>query len=551
MKLVESPARVIPSKGRNALDAPFAVFDIEALSWNQYLVGWFVTSEGEAVRCDTAEHLSAVVSTFKGRVFSHYGGRYDLFFLDEPEALTLSGSGILRAQLGTAQCLDSWFLFSMSLAKLGKAVGTLKWEGKSDAIETLTLDEAAAHCRQDCEVLMVALKKHREWCRTRPHEDPRWPATAGGTAVYCLEAYEPEGVAKLRAEKVELGAWFSQYSAVTGGRVELWQQGKIRRGLVYSYDIRSSYPRSWLDGPLPLGPWRHVTEEVKGAAVYFCRVRQSRTTLPVVAPGHQWRYDGEAWLTHEEVEEVRLHGGHVEVVEGWASQSEPAWFGNTFAREMYVAKAAGDPWAKVSINSAHGKFGQYLLQSSWARRQGEWECDYELGFPAWYQRPLISAYVLSRARLRLHRMLHTLKLAGWRIYYVDTDCVHTDCPPDQFPGQLGTELGEWAHEFTAERAVYAAPKTYMLVNAAGETKLAAKGLPREQVTFDHLVDAARGNPVTFSVHKGLVGFRRLAGKWEARRSKGTRRLTSQTGGKKHVIGHLGSTGQLSYADQDE
>ncbi len=538
-------------KGKaDPLTAPFALFDIEALDWNQYRTGCFVTSEGEAVRCDTAAQLSAQVENFPGRVYAHYGGRYDFFFLAEPSTIALSGSGILRAQLGRASLYDSWFLFQMALAKVGKAVGVLKYEGKSDNIASLTLEETAEHCRQDCEVLRIALLKHRAWCGELGHPTPRWPPTAGSTAVFALETFEADGVAQLGRERVELGDWLHQYGAVTGGRVELWQLGRVK-GPVYSYDIRSSYPRSWLDGPLPLGPWRKVTREVDGAAVYRCEVVQARHTFPVVAPLHQWRYDGEAWLTHEEVAEVRLHGGKVTILEGWASQTEPQWFGDTFARRMYAAKQAGDPWSKVSINSAHGKFGQGILQTSWVKRGDDWVADYELGFPAWYQRPLVSAFVLSRARVRLHRMLHALKLAGWRVLYVDTDCVHTDCPPDQFPGELGDELGTWAHETTATEAVYVAPKVYALRLADGTLKMAAKGLPRAKVTWESMLEAASGNPVSFSNDAGLTGFRRLGGAWEARRSRSVRRLSTQTGGKKHVIGSLGSTGRLSYPDQHE
>lgn len=538
-------------RGAASLEAPFAVIDLEALNWNEYRVGCFLTSDGAATRCNTAEQLSAEVESFPGRVFGHYAGRYDMFFLSEPKTVTLSGSGILRAQIGRASVCDSWFLFQMSLAKLGKAVGVHKFEGKSDRIEELSDAETWEHCLQDCEVLRAALLKHRAWCaRDVPHSEPRWPATAGGTAVYALEAYQEAGVEKLRAEQTELSAWLNQYAAVTGGRVELWQHGRVK-GPIYSYDIRSSYPRSWVDDPLPLGPWRHVTAEVKGAAVYFARVRQSRSTFPVVAPMHTWRYDGEVWLTHEEVAEVRKHGGRVDIMEGWASHSAPVWFGDDFARAMYEAKAKGDPWAKVSINSAHGKFGQGILQSSWVKRGGAWECDHELGFPAWHQRPLISAYVLARARLRLHRTLHALKQNGWRVLYVDTDCVHTDCPPDRFPGTLGAALGEWNCEATALEAVYVAPKVYALRLAGGELKFAAKGLPRKKVTFEAMLSAARGHPVTFINDDGLLGFRRLGGTWEARRSRSPRRLTAQTGGKNHVVGIYGNTGQLSYKDEHD
>lgn len=526
-----------------ATDAPFAVFDIEALNWNEYRTGCFMTSDGADIRCDTAAQLSAVVEAFPGRAFAHFGGRYDFFFLNEPKTVALSGSGILRAQLGRASLYDSWFLFQMSLAKLGKAVGHAKFEGKSDAIETLTDDETYAHCRNDCDVLRRALLKHREWCLNRPHDAPRWPATAGGTAVYCLESYEVDGVAHLRKEQVELGDWFRQYAAVTGGRVELWQTG-IVAGPVYSYDIRSSYPRSWIDGPIPLGPWRRVTK-LAGPGVYRATVKQSRETFPVVAPFHRWQYDGEAWVTHEEIGAVTRHGGQVEIHEGYASHSDPQDFGAHFAVEMYAAKQQGDPWAKVSINSAHGKFGQGVIQQNWVKRQGVWAADLELGFPAWHQRPLISAFVLSRARIRLHAMLHELQRRGWRVFYVDTDCVHTDCPPDQFPGTLGAALGEWAHEATATEAVYVAPKVYMLKLDDGGVKMAAKGLPRDAVTWEHMVSAAQGIPIRFSSDKGLIGFRRLDGTWEPRRAFSARRLSPQTGGKQYVKGR---SGKLQYVD---
>jgi hypothetical protein len=264
-----------------------------------------------------------------------------------------------------------------------------------------------------------------------------------------------------------------------------------------------------------------------------------------------------SWLTHEEVAAVRAHGGTVRVLDGWSSLSEPQWFGSTFAQRMYAAKAAGDPWAKVSINSAHGKFGQGIMQTAWVKRHGVWNADTELGFPSWHQRPLVSAYVLSRARLRLHAMLHALKAAGWRCLYVDTDCVHTDCPPDKFPGELGAELGQWAHEATASEAVYVAPKVYMLRLAEGTYKpddgpfkLAAKGLPREQVTWELMMQAASGKPVGFRTDKGLVGFRRLAGTWEARRSMQVRQLTTQTGGK-YVIESRNRQRRLAYPDHLE
>lgn len=529
-----------------SLSKPFAVFDIEALSWDRYRVAQFITSEGDEVRCNTPAQLNAEVKRFQGRVFAHYGGRYDFFFLEEPTTAALSGSGILRAQLGKASLYDSWFLFQMSLKKVGEAVGHAKWEGKSDNIEALTDDETAAHCLNDCHVLRIGLERHREWCATRGHEKPRWPATAGGTAMYCFEAYEADGVEHLRRESMPVETWFAHYAAVTGGRVEMWALGEVR-GPVYTYDINSSYPRSWCDAPLPLGPWRHVTAEAAPGfkAVYRATVRQGREALPVVAPGHVWRYDGEAWLTDEELATVRMYGGAVEIHEGWVSQTHERWFGRDFATQLYEAKQKGDPWAKVSVNSGHGKYGQSIIQASHVKRGRAWEVDYELNMPAWYQRPLVSAFVLSRARLRLHDTLMQLVRAGWEVYYVDTDCVHTNCPPDQFPGAQSAALGDWKLEVIAERAVYVAPKVYGLLlhptspdvlkgkAKAGDLKLAAKGLPKAKVTWQHLVKARR-EPQHFVDASGLVSFKGQKGVWGARAASRTRTLRAQTGGKSIV-----------------
>lgn len=533
------------------LDTPYAVLDVEARggTWDKFWLAWFRTSTGEAIECTTAELLGECVKRFQGPVFTLFGGRYDNFFLPRPSSVTLSGSGILRAQVGKAAVYDAWFLFQMSLAKLGKAVGHLKFEGKSDRMAELTQDEASAHCYNDCGVLLTALEKHRQWCATRPHPLPRWPMTAGSTAVYCLEALEPEGFARLSAQELEASEWMQHYAAVSGGRVELWQLGRVK-GPVYSYDINSSYPQSWCDAPLPLGPWRAVTGERRGAAgVYRCTVRQSREHLPVVAPMHVWRYDGEAWLTSEEVAAVRELGGAVDVHEGWVSDSSE-WFGRDFATSLYAAKNAGDPWAKVGVNAAHGKLQQSIIQTEHRWRERAWAAELTLSLPNWHQRPIIGCFVLARARLRLHATLEKLRAAGWKVLYVDTDCVHTDCPPEKFPGALSGALGEWKLETTAVEACYVAPKVYGLKLGDGSVKLASKGLPKKLVTWEVLTRAAKGERVALREAAGLQSFLSIQGEpWGAYAAERRRALVTQTGGKRRKTSKHGQeTGELVYRD---
>jgi hypothetical protein len=523
---------------------PFAAFDIEANDWDRFRCAALVTSEGDEEIFRSKDALGEGIAKLKRRVYGHYAGRYDFFFLPPLTNLCLSGSGILRANHGAAQLYDSWFLLQMSLAKIGKAVGMKKFEGKSDNINALSDAEVEEHCLNDTKILVKALHMHRAWCAQFEHPAPRWPATSGSTAMYVMEALEGLVVEHLRRELVDLDVWLDHWSAATGGRVEVLRLGEVA-GPVYSYDINSSYPQSWCDGPLPVGPWRAVTVESRRApGVYLCDVKQARSTLPVVAPLHRWQYDGEAWCTSEELAELRAQGGVAKVRRGYVSE-ETAPFGQKFVAAMYEAKLRGDPWAKVCINSAHGKLGQGVLQATHFRTlDGRWVVDRELVLPNWYQRPLISAFVLSRARLRLFRAMHALREDGWRVFYCDTDCVHTDCPPERFPLPVSdTALGAWKLEATATRSVYVAPKVYAL-DCPGEVKLRAKGMPKG-VTIQHLLSAANGEAVNMKATQGLVGF--LSQKeWGAKAATLKRTLKVQTGGKKHH--EEGKAGSLIYLD---
>lgn len=527
---------------------PFGAFDIEAVGWDRFKCAAIVTSEGDEEVIRSQEALGTQLAKLRRRVYAHFGGRYDFFFLPPLTNLCLSGSGILRANWGAAQLYDSWFLFQMSLKKIGKAVGLEKFEGKSDAIDQLTQAEIEAHCVNDTRILVRALGAHQSWCAQFDHPSPRWPATAGATAMYVMEALEGPVVEHLRREVVDLDVWLDHWSAATGGRVEVFRLGEVE-GPVYSYDINSSYPQSWCDAELPVGPWRAVDRESKNApGVYLCDVKQSRDTLPVVAPLHRWQYNGECWCTSEELAELRARGGGATVRRGYVTE-ERAPFGQSFVKAMYEAKLRGDPWAKVAINSAHGKLGQGVFQATHYRtNDGRWVVDRELVLPSWYQRPLISTFVLSRARLRLFRALHALREEGWRVFYCDTDCVHTDCPPDQFPMPVSEfALGAWKLEATARRAVYVAPKVYAL-DCDGEVKLRAKGMPKG-VTIEHLLAAASGEPVNMRAEQGLVGF--LSQKeWGAKAATLNRTLRVQTGGKRHVVSYRKAAGGLSYPDRD-
>jgi len=502
------------------------------------------------------------------RIYMHFGGRYDMFFLPPLQQIILSGSGILKAQHGQASVYDSWFTFQMALKKIGKAIGKLKLEGRSNRMEELTDAEAAEQALNDAEILALALKLHRAWVASFPHPDPRWPPTSGATAMYLMESLEPEFVEYLRGQLLSLEEWVDQAAAVSGGRVEIHYIGvpKVRR--LYAYDINSSYPRSWMEAPLPVGPWLPVDREVPHLpGVYECEVRQSREHFPVVAPEFMWKYDGRCWLTSEELAAVRESGGAARVARGWVSTTEGP-LGQRFIQTMYERKLAGDPWAKLTINCPHGKFDQGIFQQAYYRlRDGTYAVDRELGFLSWFQRPLIGAFILARARIRLWRTMEALRAAGWQVFYLDTDCIHTDCPPESFPGALGPELGAYKLEVEASMAVYVAPKVYGLEKSeewwakekakdpeAQRCKVVCKGFPAKMVSMDTLLRAARGERVSVKERAGLTAFRsQLLERneegeplgWGPRVATLERTLCIQKGGKKY---ERRGTGSLIYPD---
>jgi hypothetical protein len=549
---------------RDVREIPFLVWDLEALGWDRFAVAASMGEDGEPRVHETRGGLADHLRAQSARAIAHYGGHYDFYFLPPLQQIVMSGSGILKARLGRAVLYDSWYKFQMPLAKIGRATGVRKLEGRSDRMEELTPAEREEQCVQDCRVLLSGELAHREWVAAFEHPEPRWPPTAGSTAVYLMESLEPHHAAYLGRQVLSLEEWTAQSAAPSGGRVEVHRIGEVA-GPLLALDLNSSYPYSWLEAPLPVGPWVAVSEEVPHLpGVYLCEVAQPRGSYPLVAPdsgaGPRWQFDGRAWATSEEIAALREAGGAARVVCGWVSRAAGP-LGQAFVAEMYERKLRGDPWAKVSINSLHGKLLQLLLQTTFYRlRDGRYAADRDLAFPGWYQRPLIGAFVLARARIRLWRAMEALRRAGWRVWYTDTDSIHTDCPRDRLPAEirLGEACGWWKVERECSRALYVAPKVYALEStpewharelerdpAARRVKIVCKGFPVRRLTWEHLARAAAGEEVVVQETAGLESFRSFSGDWDARARTIRRTLAAHTGGKVYV----GTSGDLDYRDR--
>lgn len=84
--------------------------------------------------------------------------------------------------------------------------------------------------------------------------------------------------------------------------------------------------------------------------------------------------------------------------------------------------------------------------------------------------PHIAAWITSVARVRLHQIASGFLAQGYRLWYMDTDCCHTDAPLSP-----STKLGELKLECSVSYAEYAAPKLYLLRREDGVAEVKAKG----------------------------------------------------------------------------
>lgn len=498
-----------PSSVKSSAETrPFCAFDIEAHAakegafGDQFSLACAVTSTGAVEHFDTREELQSWTEEWEGNAFAHSGGTYDFLFLQGKDEVLLTGSRILSARLGKARLKDTYPMMPMSLKKIGDAVGLHKLEVDRANLHRITREEERRYCEVDTRILVKALHQHRSFClETVPHNSPSWPSTAGATAVYCAEAYEREAVRHMARHPLDPSVHLEHSGMVQGGRCELWQLGEVK-GPVYAYDIKSSYPARYLEAPLPVGPWRPVSHEVHGVpAVWRVKFSQPRDRLPVLSSDGVFCHEGEGWATHEELYAARsLLGAKVEVLDGWVS-ARVLPLGQSFVRELYRLKESGSPFAKVCLNALHGKFGQRLLGGIYRRNgAGGFAFDEELSLPRWYQRPLVEAHILARARVALWKAMDALHRGGWSVLYTDTDSVHTNCPPERFAAvtgaRMGKELGDWELKGTATAALYLAPKVYALrwdeataAQVKAPTFVACKGFPASRVSWELLQQA--------------------------------------------------------------
>jgi hypothetical protein len=498
---------------------PVWAWDIESTDWDQPIAVCAVSEHGDEIKIygrDCLPKMAQRMKQIKGSWVAHAGGIYDTLLMlrhIQARSLIVTGTTVLSANFGHLKLRDSFPWWLCGLAKVGKAVGQHKMDVDRRKIHELTQTEVMNYCLSDCEILMKGIAASFEYLESKGAER-RW--TAGGSAVSLLKALEPTSAILMRQLRPDVDEAQSALQAVKGGRVECWARGHVDR--VFSYDFKSSYPARYFDDQIGLGLRPVKNREDRG--IYFCRWHwPHRDRIPpaldsTTQGGFGW-CDG--WLVDCEIAAFEEAGADVEVGHGFAPMVM-APVGHVFARDLYSQKEGGGInsfFSKVFLNSLHGKLQENPYKCQWTRdrpktwigpdpeRLGPYWRSYKVSVDkenrsAWNTHPVGAAQILARARVALWRVFRDIEKKGGRVFYCDTDSIHTNLSPEQM-GTLGHSIGDLALESGPTEAIYLGPKSYLLHRDGEIVKSALKGFP-----FKELKSATKsGRTYTLTDHGGF------------------------------------------------
>lgn len=516
----------VKRRERRPSKAALVVYDIEAYDWENIIciVAMDLRTGEEYVFANIKDFAEWVTGLGDVILFAHYGGGYDHLHLQnvlpkcaeviQVGSRTLS-SKFTKKEAGFRLVLrDTWPWVQASLEKLGEAIGIPKIGNTQAPLKTgrcVKLDvsrleryEPSAvveYCRRDVQILAAVIKKILGWLEQQKAQ-VRW--TAGGVAVEMLRVLEPDTWEKLCAARLTVDDVEKLHDAKikVGGRVECFYYGQTKKK-IYLYDIHSSYPKSLIEAPLPIGATWTCAEEYQAelTAIVRCKWERVSDKPPAYVLGRFNRGTGKCsrWLPIDEYQFLLTDPDaiNVEILETiYCDEWLP--MGKIFVEKLMAEKEAGYPWAKVFLNSFPGKTLQRPISDIYigdgeqyfseetilsvktaGKSIKELEQIRQRNCPP-HMQPLIGVTVMGRARIRLTQVGLAVIKAGFHWYYCDTDCIPTDAPPEKFAeicesvGQrMGPHVGEWGIDAEG-LAAFAGKKLYHVGK-----KVRIKGVPKE------------------------------------------------------------------------
>ena len=401
--------------------------------------------------------------------------QYDIgnLFGDNVDILdtTLVGGRLIKSKWGVKFFYDSFNVWPMSAAKLGKAFGLDKLDTKSMATDK-------EYVFRDVEIIHAAMTFAWKFCEMLGI--PNLPATLGGLALKVWKHFGGENCHDSNP---------SSRAAYYGGRVELFKPENEFPLVAYT-DINSLYPYV-MQGKFP-GMLSDCGTELQEYGVATVDIEQPETDLGILPYRDEigrilypWGKFTGTW-TMLEIQAAVTNGAKISKVhQCWGTNETMQPYGE-FVRRLYSARLESTSEAeklffKLLMNNLYGRLGS---SGKIGRTVWQTEKNRNDGVP-FGSKVLVNmtmpldqntnwchaAYVTAYGRLEL---LKYLKFAGIEnMIYCDTDSVIFDVKNKQLPFQVGNELGVMKLVGHHKHCRTYAPKTYQI---GKESK--AKGVPQ-------------------------------------------------------------------------
>lgn len=500
-------------KSANRINVDFIVADIENRSDGTVIAIDTYNGEDHVHHFDWGNWLNWIIlrSTNDRRyrtVYAHNGGGWDWLSFIEYVLLNNpnlkfhtieNGNRIIAIILPlpehnlTIRLCDSIFMFGNPPRSLDQV--SLKFTGKGKVKTGELMPEDLWNTDQakfwdylhgDTECLYNSMAALCRIIYTHIAPIPKLGLTLPSTALKCFQTkYLPREVTTPGDDRLKAMLRLG-YS---GGRVEVFEPGHYPK--INVYDFNSLYPAVMRTTNVPdTGTAKRVRDFLPDiCSVYHVRFNQrNRALRPILMVNGVGAYDGEGVYFSNELDRfVRLAGGKIEIVEGYAFRSQSILF-KDYVDTLYSLRmtdkdsAIGDT-CKLMLNSLYGKFGQRQDRTKTIHCDGQTIVDMiknggkvetlnaEKGIyrvvesrETNFEHVGIAGTITSEARARLWEQFDSGTV------YCDTDSIHTT----KTKPHNNTELGALKLEFSGE-GVYVGKKLYALKNGKKE-KLRVKGV---------------------------------------------------------------------------
>lgn len=449
------------------------------------------------------------------RIFAHNGANFDylkmyedfatLGLVDDAQYFTADSAGIgcqfkLKGIKQPLYLMDSYRLMPASLAKLGETYQTdnrkqsVPEECKNDYLLFKNKYPVlfTAYLMSDVLSLQEIIYKFWQSVYTKFGNIGQLPMTLPALALRAFSKQLDNPI--LTPEQPKLCDF--ERRAYKGGLTICLNTGVYDQ--VNVFDVNSMYPAAMANNEYPCGYagyWTTVFEP-DSMGLWEATYEQTNAKVPPFLFDEEKGayYSGSGVFSTKELSYLSSIGGTFKITQGYIYEEKAPIF-SLFVRSVYndrqMATERGDEayafTLKILLNSLYGKFAQRQIGTSieWytyerldeyvnagkkTRIMGDFlVTEEEREVPHVFV--AIAAMITANARIDLHSRMCGVITQGYRVFYCDTDSIHTDGMLPENPGLGGLKLEN------SGKAAYAGRKLY----AFKDGKIKAKGIGRKQI----------------------------------------------------------------------